>query len=163
MPRNPAVTVREATTEDAATIVRLVHALARFENAPPDTVKITVADVLRDGFGEPRRFETLLAELDGVAVGFALYFHNYSTWEGRAGLFVEDLFVEEHARRLGAGRKLLAAIARAARDRGCPRIDLCVLDWNPARDFCHRIGISHLEEWLPYRMTEPAISALANQ
>jgi GNAT superfamily N-acetyltransferase len=117
--------------------------------------------VRRHGFGERPYFEVLLAELDGEAVGFALYFHNYSTWEGRPGIYLEDLFVEERARGLGLGRALIAALAAIARKRGCPRIDLSVLHWNPTREFYHRIGIAHMEEWLPYRMTEPHISALA--
>ncbi len=154
--------IRPAGPEDAGDIVRLVRALAVYENEPVESVKMTQADVLRDGFQEPRRFEVLLAEHGGEAVGFALFFHNYSTWEGRAGIYVEDLFVEERARGLGLGRALLAAIARIARDRQCPRIDLWVLHWNPTREFYHRIGINHMDEWLPYRMTEPEIGRLAD-
>jgi GNAT superfamily N-acetyltransferase len=156
-----ATRIRWARAEDAGEIVRLIRALAAYENEPPDSVKIGEADVLRDGFTEPRRFECLIAEADGAAVGFALFFHNYSTWEGRAGLYVEDLFVEEKARGLGLGRALMAAIARVARDRRCPRIDLWVLHWNPTREFYHRIAMNHMEEWLPYRMTGPAIAELA--
>lgn len=158
----PETLIRPARPEDAGEIVRLVKALAAYENEPPETVKITEADVLRDGFSEPRRFEALLAELDGRPVGFALYFHNYSTWEGRAGIYIEDLFVEERARGLGLGRALVTEIARIAKQRGCPRVDLWVLHWNPTRDFYHRIGIRHMDEWLPYRMVEPAIGRLAD-
>ncbi len=154
--------IRPARPEDAGEIVRLVRALAVYENEPVETVKMTEVDVLRDGFSEPRRFEVLLAEHEGEAVGFALYFHNYSTWEGRAGIYIEDLFVEEHARGLGLGRALVTEIARIAKRRGCPRIDLWVLGWNPTRDFYHRIGINQMSEWLPYRMVEPDISALAD-
>lgn len=154
-------TIRWARREDAAEIVRLVRALAEYEREPPSIVKMTEADVLRDGFSEPRRFEALIAEADGRAVGFALFFHNYSTWEGRAGLYVEDLFVEPAARGCGLGRKLMAALARIAHERGCRRLDLNVLRWNPTRDFYHRIGLNHLEEWLPYRMRPDAIAALA--
>jgi len=153
--------IRPARPEDAGDIVRLVKALAAYEHEPPESVKITEADVLRDGFSEPRRFEALLAEVDDEAVGFALYFHNYSTWEGRAGLYIEDLFVEERARGLGLGRALLTEIACIAKDRGCRRIDLWVLHWNPTREFYRRIGLNHMEDWLPYRMTEPDISNLA--
>ena len=154
--------IRWARREDAGEIVRLIQALALYENEPVETVKMTEADVLRDGFGEPRRFECLLAEVDGAPVGFALFFHNYSTWAGRAGLYVEDLFVEEHARGLGLGRALMAAIAKVADERGCPRVDLWVLHWNPTREFYHRIEMNHMDEWLPYRMTEQAIAALAS-
>lgn len=153
--------IRAATPDDAGHIVRLVKALAVFENEPLTTVRLTEADVRRDGFGERPYFEVLLAELDGEPVGFALYFHNYSTWEGRPGIYLEDLFVEERARGLGLGRRLIAAIAAIAHERGCARIDLWVLRWNPAREFYHRIGIEHMEEWLPYRMTEPHIATMA--
>jgi len=158
----PETLIRSARPEDAGEIVRLVKALAAYENEPPEAVKMTEADVLRDGFAAPRRFEALLAELDGEAVGFALYFHNYSTWEGRSGIYIEDLFVEERARGLGLGRALVTEIACIAKARGCPRVDLWVLHWNPTRDFYHRIGIRHMDEWLPYRMVEPAISRLAD-
>jgi GNAT superfamily N-acetyltransferase len=153
--------IRPATPADAETIVTLVQALATYEKEPLSSVKITPADVLRDGFGTPRRFEALIAELDGKPVGFALYFHNYSTWEGRAGLFVEDLFVLETARGHGLGRQLITALAAIAEARGCKRLDLNVLDWNPTRDFYHRLGIGHMTEWLPYRMTQPALARLA--
>lgn len=153
--------VRFATPDDAADIVALVRALAVYENEPVETVKMTEADVRAHGFGARPSFETLLAELDGRPVGFALFFQNYSTWEGRPGIYLEDLFVEPHARGLGLGRKLIAQIAAIADTRGCCRVDLAVLDWNPTRAFYHRIGIEHLSEWLPYRMTRPAIAALA--
>lgn len=155
--------IRPATPADAATIVSLVQALALYENEPLSSVKITPADVLRDGFGNERRFEALIAELHGEPVGFALFFHNYSTWEGRAGIYVEDLFVLERARGHGLGRQLITALAAIADARGCKRLDLNVLDWNPTREFYHRIGIGHLKEWLPYRMTQPALAALAAQ
>lgn len=153
--------IRPALPADAETIVALVQALAIYEKEPLSTVKIAPADVLRDGFSEPRRFEALIAELDNRPVGFALYFHNYSTWEGRAGLFVEDLFVLEEARGHGLGRQLITALAAIAEARGCRRLDLNVLDWNPTRDFYHRLGIAHMKEWLPYRMTQPALAQLA--
>lgn len=154
--------IRWARPSDAATIVELVRALALYENEPVETVKMTEADVLRDGFGEPRRFECLLAELNGAPVGFALFFHNYSTWQGRAGLYVEDLFVTEQARGHGLGRALMAALAAVARERGCPRLDLSVLHWNPTREFYHRIDMQHMDEWLSYRMQSAAIAALAD-
>ena len=153
--------IRWARREDAGEIVRLVRALAEYENEPPSIVRMTEADVLRDGFGEPRRFEALIAAANGESVGFALFFHNYSTWEGRAGIYVEDLFVEPRARGRGLGRMLMAALARIAHERGCRRLDLNVLTWNPTREFYHRIGLSHLDEWLPYRMRPDAIAAMA--
>lgn len=152
--------IRVATIDDAETIVALVQALAIYEKEPLSSVKLTADDIRRDGFGTEKRFEALIAELDGEPVGFALYFHNYSTWEGRAGLFVEDLFVLERARGHGLGRQLITALAAIADARGCKRLDLNVLDWNPTREFYHRLGIQHKTEWLPYRMTQPALARL---
>lgn len=155
--------IRPATIADAETILSLVQALAIYEKEPLSTVKATAEDFRRDGFGAEKRFEALIAELDGAPVGFALYFHNYSTWEGRAGLFVEDLFVLESARGHGLGRQLITALAAIADARGCRRLDLNVLDWNPTRDFYHRLGIHHKTEWLPYRMTQPELARLGEQ
>jgi len=158
-------TVRAATPADASTIVAFVRGLAEFEHEPLEQVHLTEADVLRDGFGERPSFECLIAEQPSEAgvrpVGFALFFPNYSTWEGRAGLYVEDIFVVEDARRSGAGRAILEALARIAQERGAPRIDLAVLDWNPARAFYERLGFAHGETWLPYRLDAEGIARLA--
>ena len=153
--------VRPAVPEDAATIVRLVRSLAVYEEEPVETVKLTEADVVRDGFGDSPRFEALLAELDGVPVGFALFFHNYSTWQGSPGLYLEDLYVEESARGHGLGLDLMVELARIAEERGCARLELSVLDWNPTRDFYHRLGFDHLDEWVAYRLDTPGIKKLA--
>lgn len=155
--------IRPATIADAETILSLVQALAIYEKEPISTVKATAEDFRRDGFGPEKRFEALIAELDDAPVGFALYFHNYSTWEGRAGLFVEDLFVLESARGHGLGRQLITALAAIADARGCKRLDLNVLDWNPTREFYHRLGIHHKTEWLPYRMIQPDLARLGAQ
>ncbi len=163
----PQTRVRLATPRDASTIVAFVRGLAEFEHEPLDQVRLTEADVLRDGFGGRPAFECVIAEQGAVEaprpVGFALFFPNYSTWEGRAGLYVEDIFVLEEARGSGAGRALLAALARIARDRGAPRVDLAVLDWNPARGFYEHLGFTRQQEWLPYRLDATAIEALAEQ
>ncbi|MGE3857247.1 MAG: N-acetyltransferase family protein [Dehalococcoidia bacterium] len=165
MTDTPETRVRWATPEDAATIVAFVRGLAAFEHEPLEQVHLTAADVLRDGFGARPAFECLIAEQGALdaprPVGFALFFPNYSTWEGRAGLYVEDIFVEEDARGTGAGRAILQALARVARDRGAPRIDLAVLDWNPARGFYERLGFRRQQEWLPYRLEAAGIAALA--
>ncbi|WP_448207327.1 N-acetyltransferase family protein [Azospirillum sp. sgz302134] len=158
----PTVSIRPAVEADCPVILRFVQELAEFEKEP-HAVKATEEDFRRDGWGENPVFEALIAELDGAPVGFALCFRNYSTWLGRAGIFVEDLYVTPEARRFGVGRKLLAAVARRAVELGCQRVDLNVLHWNPARDFYDRIGFRHLEEWLPYRLTGEAIAALAAQ
>lgn len=165
MPDTPETRVRPATPQDAATIVEFVRGLAAFEHEPLEQVRLTAADVRRDGFGARPAFECLIAEQpDGAGVrpvGFALFFPNYSTWEGRAGLYVEDIFVVEDARGSGAGRAILEALARVARERGAPRIDLAVLDWNPARGFYAALGFTQQAEWLPYRLEADGIAALA--
>ncbi len=156
-----AIVVRPATPADAPIIVQLIRELAAYENEPLTSVMATEADILRDGFGPQRRFECLLVEAGGRPAGFALFFHNYSTWEGRAGIYVEDIFVSEWARGRNVGRRLLAEIAAIAEARGCRRVDLSVLHWNPARAFYERIGLVQMSEWRPYRLTGDALAALA--
>ncbi len=155
------VRIRWAKETDAAKIVYFIRELARFEREPPERVKITEADVRRDGFGPRRRFETLIAELDSQAQGFALFFPNYSTWEGKPGLYLEDIFVEESARKTGLGRALIAALAAVAKSRGCVRIDLSVLEWNPARSFYRRLGFRHVDVWQTFRLGGAELDNLA--
>ena len=159
----PETHVRFATPDDAPAIVRFVRGLAAFEHEPPESVRLTDDNLARDVFGPTPRAEVLIAERAGEAVGFALFFHNYSTWEGRPGLYLEDLYVDEPARGTGAGRALMAALARLARDRDCARLELSVLDWNPAREFYHRLGMRHMATWLPYRLDGDALAALAGE
>jgi GNAT superfamily N-acetyltransferase len=158
----PSITIRPAGASDAATIVRLVRELAAYEGLL-DQVRITEADVLRDGFGERPYFACLLAEVDGAAVGLALYFEDYSTFEGRPGIFVEDLYVAETARGLGVGRRLLARLAQLAIEGDRRRLDLMVLHWNPARSFYERLGFRHSAGWLPYRLSGDALARLAEE
>ena len=155
--------IRWATEGDAALIVHFVRALAEYEKEPLENVHLTEADVLRDGFSAARHFEVLIAELDGKAVGFTLFFQRYSTWQGRPGLYIEDIFVDESARGTGIGRKIIAAVAKIAKARGANRIDLSVLNWNPARDFYHRLGFEHAEPWMSYRLSESHFAALADE
>jgi GNAT superfamily N-acetyltransferase len=155
--------IRWATEGDAALIVHFVRALAAYEKEPLENVCITQADVLRDGFGTPRRFEVLIAEIDDKPLGFTLFFPRYSTWQGRHGLYIEDIFVDESARGTGLGRKIIAAVAKIAQARGCARIDLSVLKWNPARGFYNRLGFDHAEPWMSYRLGEAHFSGLADE
>lgn len=157
----PSDLVRAATPADAAVIVQLIRELAAYENEPASSVRITETDVRRDGFGPHPRFEALLAGRDGRSDGLALFFHNYSTWEGRAGIYLEDLFVRESARGQGLGLALMQRLAEIAIERGCRRLDFWVLHWNPTRDFYHRLGIRHMDQWLPYRLDQPGIVRLA--
>ncbi len=160
--RGKDIVIRAAGPDDAGTIARLIRALADFENLGHE-VKISKADLLRDGFGARSYFECLLAEADGAAVGFALYFFSYSTFEGRPSLYLEDLSIAEHLRGLELGRRMMARLAEIALARGCPRLDLAVLDWNPARGFYDRMGFTHLDDWLSYRLEGEALRKLAEQ
>lgn len=121
-------TIRPATAADAATIVRMIRPLAEYEHLSGE-VRVTEADIRRDGFGPRPCFECLLAEIAGEPVGFALYLADYSTFAGRAGIFVEDLFVTEAARGRGIGRRQLARLAALAQERGASGLNLNVLDW----------------------------------
>ncbi len=159
-----AVAVRPARASDAAEICRMVVELAVFEREPPERVLLTEATLLRDAFGERPACEIFVAErADGRALGFTLFHYNYSTWEGRRGIHVEELYVREEARGTGLGRRLLAAVAAVATARGCPRVDLDVLQWNPAREFYERVGLYHMNEWVHYRLEGDALAALAKQ
>ena len=146
------IRVREATPGDAAAILGFIKGLAAFEGEPETTVKTSESDIRRHGFGAERHFETLIAELDGGPVGFALFYPNYSTWEGRPGLYLEDLFVDEQVRGRGVGQALMLRLREIAEERGWGRLDLAVLDWNPAREFYQRLGMRHEREWLIYRL-----------
>jgi GNAT superfamily N-acetyltransferase len=152
--------IRFATSTDVGTILRFIKGLAEFEHEP-DAVKATESDLLRDGFGPKPKFEVLIAEIEKESVGFALFFPTYSTWEGRPGLYLEDLFVVEHMRGRGVGLALLVGLAAIAVERDCARLELSVLHWNPAREFYHVLGLQHKDEWLPYRISGEALKALA--
>jgi GNAT superfamily N-acetyltransferase len=155
-----AITVRFATADDVPLLLQLIRALAAFEKAP-DAVVATEADLRRHGFGPDRQFEVILAFLDGEPAGVALFHSRFSTWLGRPGMYLEDLFVTEKARRQGVGRRLMTRLAAIAVERGWGRIDFHVLDWNPARRFYHRLGMEHLGEWLRYGGDERALRRLA--
>jgi len=154
-------TIREAVREDVGLILEFIRALAVFEREP-DAVTATEADLLRDGFGDAPYFHCLIAESDGRPAGFAFYFFNYSTWTGRPGLYLEDLFVHTEFRGLGIGKALLARVAAIAVEKNCPRLQWEVLDWNtPAVDFYAGLGASFLDEWRNVRMTGEALAKLA--
>ena len=154
------ILIRSWTPADAALVLHFVRALAAFEREP-DAVSATEADLLRDGFGPKPCFEVRLAFLDDRPAGFTLFFTTYSTWEGRPGLYLEDIFIEEWARKGGVGRRLIADLAKLAQERNCRRLDLSVLDWNPARGFYERLGINLNTGWLPYRVRGEALARLA--
>ena len=155
------VIIRKAVPNDAQAILDFIIGLAEFENEPRTIVEATVESIRRDGFGDGRRFETLIAEREGEPVGMALFFPHYSTWTGTPVLYLEDLFVSQDARGTGAGFALMQALAKIADERGWKRLDLSVLDWNPARKFYQQLGMVHESDWLLYRLDGAGIAALA--
>jgi GNAT superfamily N-acetyltransferase len=156
-----ATTIRTATRADLAQILVFIKALAAYEREP-DAVKATEADLLRDGFGPQPYFHCLMAEQDGQPAGFALYFFNYSTWVGRPGLYLEDLFVLPELRGQGIGRALLQRVAAIALEMGCKRLQWEVLDWNtPAIEFYRAMGAEFLDEWRNVRLSGEAMQRLA--
>jgi GNAT superfamily N-acetyltransferase len=156
-----ATTIRPATAADAAQIHAFIRALAAYERAP-DAATATEADLLRDGFGPNPFFFCLIAEEDGQPAGFALYFFSYSTWMGRPGLYLEDIFVQPEFRGLGIGMALLKRVAAIAIEKNCLRLQWEVLDWNtPAIDFYRAAGAEFLDEWRNMRVTGEALERLA--
>ena len=156
-----ATTIRPATRADVPQILRFIRALAAYERAP-DAVTATEAGLERDGFGPNPIYFCLMAEYDGKAAGFALYFFNYSTWLGRPGIYLEDLFVEPELRGLGIGKALLVRVAAIAVEKGCQRFEWAVLDWNlPAIEFYRAMGAEFLDEWRSVRVTGEALMRLS--
>lgn len=155
--------IRPATADDAATIRQHIYDLAVYEKAP-EKVEVTVEDILRDGFGERPFFEVMLAEWEGQAAGFALFFPNYSTWQGKPGLYLEDLFVKPEFRGKGLGLALFRKLAEIADERGWGRYQWSCLDWNePAIQFYESHGAVATKEWVPFRVEgKEAIARLAS-
>lgn len=155
--------IRPATPDDVPIILELIRDLATYERAPRE-VTVTekgLSDVL---FGEKPAAQVLLAFEEDTPVGFAVFFHNFSTWLGRAGLYLEDLFVKPEHRGKGYGRALLVDLAKIARDRGCGRMEWAVLDWNePAIEFYRKLGAQPLDEWRIFRLTHDGIAKLAGE
>ncbi len=156
-----ATTIRPATREDVSVILNFIRALAIYEREP-DAVMATEEDLLRDGFGEQPYYKCLIAEHKGAPAGFALYFFDYSTWLGRPGLYLEDLFVYPEFRGLGIGKALLQRVAAIALEKGCPRLKWEVLDWNtPAIEFYSAMGAEFMDEWRNVRVSGEALRRLA--
>jgi GNAT superfamily N-acetyltransferase len=157
-----ATSIRTATEADVPQILAFVRALAVYEREP-DAVKATEEGLLRDGFGPNPIYFCLIAEQAGKPAGFALYFFNYSTWLGRPGLYLEDLFVSPEFRGLGIGKALLQQVAAIAVMRGCLRLQWEVLDWNtPAIDFYKAMGAEFMDEWRNVRISGEALDRLAS-
>jgi GNAT superfamily N-acetyltransferase len=155
------LSIRFATAQDAEVIVGFIRELADYEREP-EAVEVTAAILRAQMESDDPPFECLIAELDGAAAGFALFFRNYSTWRGRPGLFLEDLFVPERHRRRGIGRALLARLAALSVERGYGRMEWSVLDWNkPAQDFYRSLGATPMDEWTIWRLSAGALDRAA--
>ena len=157
------VTIRPSTPGDVATMLRFVRELAAFEREP-DAVE-TTEPMLHDAlFGAKPAAEALIAERDGKSIGFAVFYHTFSTWMGRRGIWLDDLYVTPEARGSGAGAALLKAIAGIAIDRDCARFEWWVLDWNtPALDFYRAKGAVPQDEWTTQRVSGDALRTLAER
>jgi GNAT superfamily N-acetyltransferase len=156
-----ATTIRPATRSDVRTILNFIRALAAYEREP-DAVTATEQDLLRDGFGDRPYYSCLIAELDGSPAGFAFYFFDYSTWLGRPGVYLEDIFVHPEFRGLGIGKALLQRVAAVAVEKGCPRMKWEVLDWNtPAIEFYSGMGAEFLDTWRNVRLSGEPLRRLA--
>jgi len=174
------INIRPAVPTDIPEILAFIRELAEYEREPASAIA-THADLLRDGFGPTPRFHCLIAEWHDtvpafspstddlqpamgsfVPLGFALYFYNYSTWRGHAGINLEDIFVRPAFRGKGIGKSLFAAVAAIAVEESCPRLEWAVLDWNtPAIDFYNSLGATPLSEWTTMRLSGDALSVLA--
>src|SRR5436189_3064179 len=158
----PAVQIRDATIADVPIILQLIRDLATYERAPHDVV--ATEEGLRDVlFGPEPSAKVVIAFENTTPVGFAVYFFNFSTWLGRPGLYLEDLFVKPEARGRGYGRALLVELAKIARDRRCGRMEWAVLNWNePAIKFYRALGAKPMDEWTVFRLTPEEIAKLAD-
>ncbi len=155
-----ASTVRLATIEDAPVILAMIRELAEFEKLLPE-VTASVAGLEKTLFGPKSYAEVLLAEDQGEPVAFCLFFHNYSTFLAKPGVYIEDIYVRPEARGRGWGKTLFAEIARIARERGCGRIEWWVLDWNEsAVEFYRQMGATAMSEWTVYRLNKEQIDKM---
>ena len=155
------IAVRPAAPSDIPTILRFIAELAAYERAPEEA--ISTPELLHEAlFAVRPACECFIGDIDGAPEGFALFFHNFSTWKGRRGVYLEDLYVTPAARGKGLGKALLARVARVAVERGCPRLEWNVLDWNePALRFYRALGAEAMSEWTIHRVTGRALEKLA--
>jgi GNAT superfamily N-acetyltransferase len=155
--------IRSATAADVPVILRFVHELAAYEKLSHE-VTATEELLRRHLFGERPMAEVILAVEDGVEAGFALFFHNFSTFVGKPGIYLEDVYVRPEFRGRGWGKAMMIYLARLARQRDCGRFEWAVLDWNkPSLDFYQSIGARPMSDWTVQRMTGTALAALAEQ
>ncbi len=157
---NQNISIRFAQPADTETIAQFIHDLAAYENLSHEVV--ATPELLREWIFEKQKAEVLFAEIAGKPVGFALFFHNFSTFLGRAGIYLEDLFVKPEYRGMGCGKALLRRLAQLTLERGCGRLEWACLDWNqPSIDFYLSLKALPMTEWTTYRLTGDTLQALA--
>ena len=155
------ITIRPAAPHEMGVVLDFIRALAVYEHLEHEVVA-TEADLAAALFGPRPYAEVVFACVDGVPLGFALFFHNFSTFLGKPGIYLEDLFVRPEARGRGLGKRLLAWLARTALERGCARLDWAVLDWNePSIGFYLGLGAQRLDEWTTFRLAGTALARVA--
>lgn len=155
------ITIRRAVPEDLDLVIGFIRALAEYERLAAE-VHLDRERLGAHLFGATPKAEVVIAERDGTPIGFALFFHNFSTFEGCPGVYLEDLFVAPEARGSGAGKALLRYLAQLAQDRGCARLEWSVLDWNePAISFYRSLGAASMDDWTVNRLSGDALAALA--
>jgi len=161
-PNNPSFEIRPATEADLTAILAFIRKLADYERLSQEVV--ATEELLRETlFGNRRTAEVAIGYLETKPIGFVLFFHNYSTFLGRPGLYIEDLFVDEVYRRRGYGRRLLLHVAGLAKERGCGRLEWSVLDWNePAIGFYQSLGAKPMADWTVMRLTGEALRKLGS-
>jgi GNAT superfamily N-acetyltransferase len=161
VPHGKQIVIRQASISDVPIVFQLIRELAEFERIAHEVV--ATEEIIRESlFGDRPAAEVILAECDGTAVGFAIYFNNYSTFVGRPGLYIEDLYVRPEYRGAGIGRALLTRCAAIAAARNLGRIEWAVLNWNPAREFYEHFGAKAMNDWILYRLTGDALKKLAD-
>lgn len=157
------IEIRDATISDVPTILRFITELAIYEKAP-QAVKAKIEDIEQSLFAKESTAHAILCLINNEPVGFAVYFYNYSTWLGKNGLYLEDLYISPEYRNVGAGKTILKYLAKLAVSRGCGRFEWCVLDWNePAIKFYESIGAKAQDEWVIYRLTGEALETFAQE
>jgi GNAT superfamily N-acetyltransferase len=160
-PRAASIAIRAATVADVPLILGFIKELAAYEKAEREVIA-TEADIRESLFGDQARARALICRVDGVDAGYAVWFFNYSTWQGRQGLYLEDLYVSPACRNAGAGKAMLQHLARMAVANGCGRFEWSVLDWNePAIRFYRSIGAVPMDEWVRYRLAGQALAEFA--
>ncbi|WP_459201137.1 GNAT family N-acetyltransferase [Methanococcus sp. CF] len=160
MNNNLKINIRPTTVSDVSLILKFIKELAKYENLE-DSVLATEEIIKESLFGKKQYAEALIVEARSEPVGLVLFFHNFSTFLGKPGIYIEDLYIKEEFRGMGLGKKIFEYLSNLAKERNCGRIEWVVLDWNPARKFYEKMGAVPVDNWLIYRLTGDKIDELS--